>query len=64
MINFYKDERIYDRVDIIIDSPVDCKEAAKDALKIRVENLATSVISPEKFIRMKKILADRKTGWI
>ncbi len=52
--NFYKGEQSYEEVDIVIDSPVTFKDADKDALKIRVHGLVLHVISPKKFIRMKK----------
>ncbi|MFA5168781.1 MAG: DUF6036 family nucleotidyltransferase [Candidatus Omnitrophota bacterium] len=52
--NFYKGERSYEEVDIVIDSPVTFEDAAKDALKIRVCGLVLHVISPQKFIQMKK----------
>ena len=52
--NFYKSERSYEEVDIVIDSPVTFEDADKDALKIRVHGLVLHVISPKKFIRMKK----------
>jgi hypothetical protein len=52
--NFYKGERTYEEVDIVIDSPVDFKEAIKDAVKVRVGVLNLKVISPKKFIKMKK----------
>ena len=52
--NFYKGERTYEEVDIVIDSPVDFKEAIKDALEAKVSGLAIKVISPKNFIKMKK----------
>jgi len=52
--NFYKGERTYEEVDIVIDSPVDFKEAIKDALEAKVSGLTLKVISPENFIKMKK----------
>lgn len=52
--NFYKSAKTYEEVDIIIDSPVDYKEAIKDALEAKVSGLTLKVISPEKFIKMKK----------
>jgi hypothetical protein len=52
--NFYKGERSYEEVDIVIDSPVTFEEADRDALKIRTRGLVLHVISPAKFIRMKK----------
>ncbi|MFH1397585.1 MAG: DUF6036 family nucleotidyltransferase [Candidatus Omnitrophota bacterium] len=53
--NFYKDEKTYEEVDIIIDSPVDFKEAAKDVLEAKVSGLTLKVISFKNFIKMKKI---------
>ncbi len=53
--NFYKGERTYEEVDIVIDSPVDFKEAIKDASEAKVGGLALKVISPKNFIKMKKI---------
>ena len=53
--NFYKGEEIsYEEVDIIIDSPVDFREAIEDAVKVRASDLSLTVISPKKFIKMKK----------
>lgn len=52
--NFYKGERSYEEVDIIIDSPVKFKNAIKNALKVRVGNLNLTVISPQDFLKMKK----------
>jgi predicted nucleotidyltransferase len=52
--NFYKSERTYEEVDILIDSPVNFKEAIRDALKVKVEGLNLAVISLGKFIKMKK----------
>jgi len=52
--NFYKGERTYEEVDIVIDSPVDFNEAIKDAIEAKVSGLTLKVISPEKFIKMKK----------
>lgn len=53
--NFYKSERSYEEVDIIIDSPVDFNEAIKDALETTVSGLTLKVISPKSFIKMKRI---------
>lgn len=53
--NFYKGEGTYEEVDIVIDSPVDFKEAIKDAIKVKAGTLSINVISPKKFIKMKKI---------
>ena len=52
--NFYKGERSYEEVDIVIDSPVTFEDANREALKIRVHGLVLHVISRKKFIRMKK----------
>ncbi|MFA6321391.1 MAG: DUF6036 family nucleotidyltransferase [Candidatus Omnitrophota bacterium] len=52
--NFYKGERSYEEVDIVIDSPINFKDAIKNALKIKVGNLSLTIISPEDFIKMKK----------
>jgi hypothetical protein len=52
--NFYKGERTYEEVDIIIDSPIDFKEATQDAVKVKIGDLSLTVISPKKFIKMKR----------
>jgi hypothetical protein len=52
--NFYKDERRYEEVDIVIDSPVDFKDAIKNAIKFKLGNLSLTIISPKDFIKMKK----------
>ena len=52
--NFYKDERSYEEVDIIVDSPVDFDGAIKNAKKIKVGRLTLPVVSAEDLIRMKK----------
>lgn len=54
VFNFYKGERSYEEVDILIDSPVTFEDAEKDARKIRIHGLVLHVISPRKFIRMKQ----------
>lgn len=51
--NFYKGERSYEEVDILIDSPVDYKEAYADAVEVKTSGLVLKVISPNKFIKMK-----------
>jgi len=53
--NFYKGDRTYEEVDIVIDTPVDFKEAIKDALEAKVSGVTLRVISPKNFIKMKKI---------
>lgn len=52
--NFYKGESTYEEVDILIDSPIDFKEAIKDVLEAKVSGLTIKVISPKNFIKMKK----------
>jgi len=52
--NFYKGERSYEEVDIVIDSPVNFKNAIKKALRVKAGNLNLVTISPSDFIRMKK----------
>jgi predicted nucleotidyltransferase len=52
--NFYKSDKSYEEVDIILDSPVDFKEASKDASRIKVGGLPLFVISKDNFIKMKK----------
>jgi hypothetical protein len=52
--NFYKSETGYEEVDILIDSPIDFTSAIKDALKMKLRGLNLYVISPKKFIAMKK----------
>lgn len=53
--NFYKGERSYEEVDIVIDSAVDFRDAIKDAIEVKVGTLNIKVISPRKFEKMKKI---------
>lgn len=53
--NFYKGERSYEEVDIIIDSPVNFKQAVKDALRIKAGRITLQVISKKNFIKMKKM---------
>lgn len=52
--NFYKSERSYEEVDIIIDSPVTFEEANKDVVRVRIGDLILPVISKKNFIKMKK----------
>ena len=52
--NFYKSERSYEEVDIIIDSPVSFDKASKDAVRVKLGNLTLHVISKKNFIIMKK----------
>ena len=58
--NFYKSEKSYEEVDIIIDSAVDYKKAALDAVKIKIGKLNLAVISPHDFIKMKKYAGRNK----
>lgn len=58
--NFFKDERSYEEVDIIIDSPVDFDEAIKRAKKIKIGSLTLPVISSEDLIKMKKAAGREK----
>ncbi|MBP7056403.1 MAG: hypothetical protein KBB52_06100 [Candidatus Omnitrophica bacterium] len=53
--NFYKDEKSYEEVDIVIDSPVSYQEAVKNAMTAHIRGLAITVISPKDFIKMKKL---------
>jgi len=52
--NFYKDEKNYEEVDIVIDSKVNYKSAIKNVLKVNVKGINLIIISPEDFIKMKK----------
>ena len=52
--NFYKDEKSYEEVDIVIDSPVKFEDAIKNALNIKIRGLNITIISPEDFVKMKK----------
>jgi hypothetical protein len=58
--NFYKNERSYEEVDIIIDSPINFKQAIKSAKKIKVGKLNITVISPKNLIKMKKVTGRNK----
>ena len=53
-LNFYKNDRSYQEVDILIDSPVDYRLASKDASKVRAGKLTLPVISVKRLIQMKK----------
>jgi predicted nucleotidyltransferase len=55
-LNFYKEGELKE-VDIIIESPVSFKEAEKDVIRIKIDDLTLPVISIDKVIEMK-----RKTG--
>jgi len=52
--NFYKGERSYEEVDIVIDSPVSFTSAIKNALKVKIKGLNLVILSPKDFIKMKK----------
>lgn len=52
--NFYKKEKSFEEVDIIIDSPVDFSEAAKDMITVKIGGLVVPVISIKNLIKMKK----------
>ncbi len=58
--NFYRDEKSYEEIDIIIDSPVDYGRASKNMKKIRAGKLSLPVISPDDFIKMKKAAGRKK----
>ena len=51
--NFYKEDELKE-VDIIIDSPVQYSDAAKDAVRIKIGSLGVTVISGKKLVKMKK----------
>lgn len=51
--NFYKEDGMKE-VDIIIESPVSFKEAAKSAIKIKCDDIILPVISINNIIKMKK----------
>ncbi len=55
-LNFYK-ERELKEIDIIIESPIPYKDAKKDVIYIKVDDLRLPVISIDNLIRMKQ-----KTG--
>jgi len=52
--NFYKGEKSYEEVDIVIDSPLDFKKAIKSAVKTKVRGINLTIISPKDFLKMKK----------
>jgi len=58
--NFYKSEKSYEEVDIIIDSTVDFETAYKNSKKIKAGRLVLPVISPDDFIKMKKKAGRKK----
>jgi len=52
--NFYKSGKSYEEVDIIIKSPINFKEASKNAKIVNVEELDLPVISIDNLIKMKQ----------
>ncbi len=58
--NFYKGEKTYEEVDIIIDSPVDYEKAIKNAKKVRIGKLKLVIISPKDLVKMKKASGRKK----
>jgi len=52
--NFYKSEKSYEEVDIVIDSPVTYDAAIKNAKKAKVRGLDLTVISVKDLIKMKR----------
>jgi len=58
--NFYKSERSYEEIDIIIDSPVDYEDARKDFIRLKAGGLTINVISPKNFIKMKRAAGRNK----
>ena len=53
--NFFKGEKSYEEVDIIIESPIDYETAAKDAKIIKIEGDTLPVISLRNLIKMKEV---------
>jgi len=53
--NFYRSKKSYEEVDIVIDSPVNYKDAVKNSLKVKIKGMNLNIISPEDFIKMKKV---------
>ena len=53
--NFYKGQKSYEEVDIIIDSPIDYKKAVKNVLKVKIKGVNLVIISVRDFIKMKKV---------
>lgn len=58
--NFYKGDLTYEEVDILIDSVIDYKKAACNALRIKAGGLSLSVISRKDLIKMKKAAGREK----
>lgn len=52
--NFYKSDKTFEEVDIILRSVVDYKQAAKAARRVHVGGLSLTVISKNDLIKMKK----------
>ncbi|MFH1664766.1 MAG: DUF6036 family nucleotidyltransferase [Candidatus Omnitrophota bacterium] len=59
-VNFYKGEKTYEEVDIIIDSPVDFRDAYKNSRRVKAGRLTLFVISPDDLIKMKKAAGREK----
>lgn len=52
--NFYKDYQSFEEIDIIIDSPVDFKEALINATIFKIDDIQIPVISIDNLITMKE----------
>ena len=52
--NFYKSEKSYEEVDILIDSPVSFGEVYKNAIDVCHGGLKFKVVSARDFVKMKK----------
>lgn len=52
--NFYKDYQSFEEIDIIIDSPVDFKEALTNATIFKIDDIQIPVISIDNLITMKE----------
>lgn len=60
VFNFYKSDKSYEEVDIVVDSPIDYKQAIKGAKKIKIGTLNLTVLSAKNLIKMKKISGREK----
>ncbi|MFH0924303.1 MAG: hypothetical protein V1872_01505 [bacterium] len=56
--NFYKDERSFEEVNIIIESPINFEEAIKNLVFVKIGDISLPVISVDNLIKMKEF-ADR-----
>ena len=54
-LNFYKSEKSYEEIDIVIDSPVDFKKAVKNAKRMKVDSMNLMIISAQDLMKMKKV---------